>query len=190
MTKQVINIGEVDFMIKAISVFNNNIDCFFLKNNPLFNILLNEFSNILGNDWLKNIKLYKGNCYIIKNKILKIKLLCFPEKIDYTEEMVETYFRKNFKFTGEGKILNVGIVIQKFIANDIKCNEEDVYSVYKSLRKKGYIWMDAQVGNVKKESKKIYIIDLDYIYKLSEADYSNQSSLSKKFEKRFLTNSK
>ena len=174
------------FVIKAMSLFNNNRDCFFIKNDSQFNTLLKELDSILGNNWYKNIKNYKSNCYIVKDKILKLKLMCFPEKINYTNNMVKTYYRKNYRFTCEDKILNVGIEIQKFIFNDDKCSKDELYSVYEELRKQDYIWMDAKVSNIKKENGKIYIVDLDYIYKIDEADYSNQNPLSKKFEEQYL----
>ena len=61
-----------------------------------------------------------------------------------------------------------------------------MYQLYLSLRKKGYIWIDASYENVKKQNNRLIIIDSDYIYKEKEVNYFNQSTLSKKLAEKYL----
>ena len=45
--------------------------------------------------------------------------------------------------------------------------------------------MDASIGNAVVYQNKPIIIDLDYIYPIDQAIYTNQSKLAKEFEKRY-----
>lgn len=173
------------FIIDIISKFYNY-DCSFINEDKNFLILIEDLNKILGINWVIKIKQKFFNKYIIDKYILKISFYLYPEYIIYTSEMVKTYYRKNFKFKSKNNILLIGIEIQDYIDNDYICNEKELYKVYKTLREKGYIWMDAQLRNIKKDKDKIVIVDLDYIYKYENADFSNQSLLSKKLEKQYI----
>ena len=174
-----------NFLLSILTDYKK-IDYSALKNN--FEIL--ELSNyicdiIKDNSLFKSVKKICDGIYVVGNFIIKIKSCNIPEKICFTEEMVETYYRKNYEILHKNKYYCFGIEIQKYIDSSYKCTEDELYNVYLSLRKKGYIWVDVSINNVKKDNDKILIVDLDYIYHKDNVNLFNQSYLSKKFEERY-----
>ena len=170
--------------IDIVSEYKNR-DCNFIRQTKCFKEILLDIEKILGINCFFNVKkLFKG-IYVIDKYILKFSTCYIPFEIEYTDEMVKTYYRKNFEFKCDEGCLFLGIVIQDYISNNYICNEDELYSVYYSLRKKGYIWMDAKITNIKKLNDKILIVDIDYIYKEQEANFSNQSILSKICELKY-----
>lgn len=173
-----------EFLIEAISSRIRR-DCLFLNKLDIFNELISNICEIINDEKLFETKkeLFRG-IYIFGNYILKIKTANIPEKIVYTEEMVETYYRKNYSIKYEGQFLFFGIEIQRYL-NGNMCNKEELYDLYASLRAKGYIWVDVSMSNAIKVDDKALIIDLDYIYEENKVDLFNQSLLSKEFEERY-----
>ena len=171
--------------IKPNNIFFYNIDC--IENTLEYEDLDNYFKSFFGKDF-KYDKVYKlyYNCYIYNNYIIKFSYQKVPAIISKESEYVKCYFRKNYSFFNNDKcILNLGVEIQDYLKDALVCTKEEIYSLYKSLRNKGYIWMDANIGNALKYKGTNYIVDLDFIYLKEDAIYSNQSDMSKEFEIRY-----
>lgn len=175
-----------DLLIYMISNSKNK-DCSFIlftKQYKDIKKIFLEFYN--SNDTIE--EQYSGinsNCYHIGSYIFKFGNYHIPDVIDDLPQLVKIYYRKNFEIHYSDSVIFLGFEIQEYIEEDYKCCYEDIYELYKSLRKDGYIWIDASFSNVKKKDGKIIIIDSDYIYRENDVDYFNQSSLSSEFEKRY-----
>ena len=162
-------------------------DINFLKNTKEYKDLDNYFKSFFGVDFTYD-QIHKlfYNCFIYKNYIIKFSSQKIPINLEKMPELVNSYFRQNYTFKDEDIIkLNLGVEIQKYLKNASYCNEEEIFQLYKSLRNKGYIWMDANIGNALKYKDKCYIVDLEFIYPEKEAIYINQSKMSKEFEIRY-----
>lgn len=67
-----------------------------------------------------------------------------------------------------------------------ECQEQDLYEVYKDLRKDGIIWTDVKVSNLGKIDRKLVVIDLDYLYHKEDQNIIWAEECAQDFEKRFL----
>lgn len=155
-----------------------------LQYKDLDNFFKSFFSNF---EYDKIIKLY-SNCYIYKEYIIKFSDRKTPLIIDKQQELVNSYYRQNIEFVIDNRVvLYLGVEIQDYLYPNQLCNEEELYVLYNSLRSKGYVWMDANLGNAVKYNGKLFIVDIDYIYPEKDAIYINQSKMSKEFEKRYIS---
>lgn len=164
-------------------------DCSFVLETLQYKELDNFFKSFFGKEfgYEKIVKLY-SNCFIYEQYIIKFSDRKIPLIVDKQIELVNSYFRQNFEFINinNNKImLYLGVEIQDFLTPNEICQKEEMYSLYVSLRNKGLIWLDANLGNAVNYMGKSYIVDIDYIYNLKDAIFVNQSEMSKEFEKKY-----
>lgn len=123
--------------------------------------------------------------YVYDKYILKFSFCNYPLEVPNLEVFVKSYYRENFEFKVDNNFLVLGIEIQDYLYPSRYCNKEELYVLYKHLRDSGYEWMDVKEDNALVYNDKLYIVDKDYIYKFSDANFINQSRLSKEFYERY-----
>ena len=161
-------------------------DCSFITNTKEYKDLNDYFKSFFGESFkYQDIKKLYHNCYLYDSYIIKFNCKKTPKEILDIPEVVKTYYRNNFKYEYNNKVLYLGVEIQDYIKEYTKCNEEELYEVYVSLRRKGYEWIDVSSGNVFKVNNEFKIIDSDYIYPEGQANYINESKLSKQFREQY-----
>lgn len=179
--------NQVDkFLVENISKLKNK-DCNFIKYTKEYEIIRENFIKYFGTSFKikKEYNTLTSSCYHINDYIIKFSEYHIPDKLEQIPELVKIHHRENYRIVYNNSIIYLGVEIQDFIYEDEKCNINDLYNIYKSLRDTGYIWVDASYLNVKKKNNKVYIIDSDYIYKEDEVDYFNESRLSKELREKF-----
>ncbi len=161
-------------------------NCKFILDTKEYKDLDNYFQSFFGDNFKygKINKLYY-NCFIYQNYIIKFSDHKSPLKIPKTTELVKSYIRKNITFKTSHKTLYLGLEIQDYLYPNKPCSIEELYLLYQSLREKGYIWMDANLSNAVKYQNKPIIVDTDYIYHFSKANYTVQSLMSKTFAEKY-----
>lgn len=161
-------------------------DCSYITNTPEYQDLDQKFKSFFGKSFsYSQIQKLYYNTFIYKNYVIKLAPFKYPLEIPKFPELVTYYYRDNITFHGKEKKIYLGVEIQDYLQPSTKTSTEQLYSLYKSLRNKGYIWMDANIGNAVFYQNKPIIVDLDYIYPFDQAIYTNQSRLSYNFEQRY-----
>lgn len=161
-------------------------NCDFILTTDEYQDLNQQFKSFFKSNFkYEDIKQIDYNCFIYQNYIIKFNDQKLPPEIINLPFLVHTYYRNNFKFTNCDNVMYLGIEIQDYLQNTTKVNNEDLYSLYKQLRCHGYIWMDANIGNALIYQNKPIVVDKDYIYLEKDANFINQSRLSKAFEERY-----
>ncbi len=185
MNEKVVTCNNYKDLSELITDFCGS-DCSFITNTQEYQDLDQKFKSFFDANfsYSKIQKLYY-NTFIYKNYVIKLAPFKYPLEIPKVPELVTYYYRDNITFHSKGKNFYLGIEIQDYLQPCIKISIKQLYSLYASLRDKGYIWMDASIGNAVVYQNKPIIIDLDYIYPIDQAIYTNQSKLAKEFEKRY-----
>lgn len=167
---------------------SKNKDCNFILKTSEYKIIKDKFLEFFNNDIVikKEFTTLNSKCYHIDKYIVKFGMFHIPDEVAELPQLVKIYYRNNIEINYDNSVIFLGIEIQDFIEEDDTCSYNEMYELYKSLRKMGYIWIDANFSNVKKKNGKVLIIDSDFIYKENEADYFNQSTLSKELEEKYL----
>ena len=124
-------------------------------------------------------------CYVYDKYILKLSLYNFSLEEFGSDIFVKSYYRENFEFNVDDIFIGLGVEIQDYLYPSRYSNKDELYTLYKYLRDNGYEWVDVKCDNALVYNDKVYIVDKDYIYKSGEANFINQSRLSKEFYKRY-----
>ncbi len=174
-------------LIDLINEYEKN-ECSFIMGTKEYQDLDSYFKSFFGDNFKYNeIKKLYFNCFIYKDYIIKFKDHKNFINIPKLDEIVNVYFQKNFVFkVNNNNILYLAVEIQDYLYPNCKCEIEEIYILYKRLREKGYIWMDASLSNAVKYHNKAVIIDTDYIYLEEKANYIVESKMSKEFAKKYL----
>lgn len=148
---------------------------------------LNNFLKSFFGDNFSYDKLFRLNykCYVYGKYILKFSIYNYPLEVPDLDIFVKSYYRENFDFKVDDKFIGLGIEIQDYLFPSRYCNKEELYFLYKYLRDNGYEWIDVKENNALFYNNKLYIVDKEYIYKNEEANFINQSRLSKEFYDRY-----
>ena len=116
---------------------------------------------------------------------MKLSLYNFPLEEFGSDIFVKSYYRENFDFKVDDKFIGLGVEIQDYLYPSRYPNKDELYTLYKYLRDNGYEWIDVKCDNALVYNDKVYIVDKDYIYKFGDANFINQSRLSKEFYDRY-----
>ena len=148
-----------------------------------------EVISILGDDFSCVERIGNGansKIYKIGDFVLKIGNYRYPEKVPNLDEINHVYLRCNRELRSKNKVIYLGLEIQDYLEENARITEDDLRRLYMSLRKKGYIWCDAKISNVRKDKNGILkIIDTDYILEKKDPNIFVVSEFSKQFEKEY-----
>lgn len=172
-------------LIDIINYFYGK-DVSFIKKSFLYEDLDIYLKSFFG-DAFSYDKLVRLNykCYVYDNYILKLSLYNYPLEEFDSDIFVKSYYRENLDFKVDDKYIGLGVEIQDYLYPSRYPNKDELYNLYKYLRDNGYEWVDAKYDNALVNNGKVYIVDKDYIYKYEDANYINQSRLSKEFYERY-----
>ena len=134
-----------------------------------------EREGIIWSEVRRIIGTGNSTVYKIGKKILKIQAFREIEEPYEDEVILPSKFEKIF----DDLYIEIQDEIQTSTNSDVTFTEEDVYRVYKDLRKRrNCFWIDAKSSNlVLTEDGKIVAVDTDGFYDLNNKDIANNSGI-------------
>lgn len=147
---------------------------FFKKNN------ISNLNNIVLIGRGTHSKVFKIDKFVIKIGLAKIR-----KEIIESSNVAKDIIRLNIRFITKKITIVVGIVIQAFAEKYENNSEEDLYSLFSSLRKEKLIWTDVKYENVGIINNKVVVIDTDDIFQEKDFNISWSTPLFQLFENKY-----